>query len=141
MCDYCDCRTEPEIAALSADHERLDSILAGISRAVAASDEDRRRELVDELRTVLLPHTKREERGIFAALRSALVDERYLARFEAEHDELERLLAGAGDPTYALRLVTLLRDHILVEESDLFPAAHQVLSSTDWDTIDVLADA
>ena len=23
MCDYCDCRSEPEIAALSADHDRL----------------------------------------------------------------------------------------------------------------------
>jgi hemerythrin-like domain-containing protein len=139
VCDYCDCRTEPEIAALSADHERLGSILAAIDGAVTASEDRRRRELVAELASVLVPHAEREEHGIFQALRSAAVDEHYVARFEADHDEIERLLALADDRANALVLVTLLRDHILVEESDLFPAAHQLLSSSDWAAVEAVA--
>jgi hypothetical protein len=34
-----------------------------------------------------------------------------------------------------LQIVDLLEDHILREESDLFPAAHQLLGSDAWATI------
>jgi hemerythrin-like domain-containing protein len=34
-----------------------------------------------------------------------------------------------------MRIVELLEDHILREESDLFPAAHQLLGSEAWATI------
>jgi hemerythrin-like domain-containing protein len=64
-------------------------------------------------------------------------------RFEHEHDTLEELLAGAERRQQMLRIVDLLEDHISREESDLFPAAHQLLGSDAWATIAaaVAADA
>jgi hemerythrin-like domain-containing protein len=141
VCDYCGCRSEPEIAALSADHERMLALTAGLRRVLAADVPAT--ELVDELADMLGPHAQREERGVFAALVAEGIDPAYVMRFEHEHDTLEELLAGAERRQQMLRIVDLLEDHILREESDLFPAAHQLLGSDAWATIAaaVAADA
>jgi len=133
MCDYCGCRSEPEIAALSADHERMLALTAGLRRALAADVPANA--LIDELAGLLGPHARREERGVFAALVAEGIDAEYVMRFEHEHDTLEELLAGAERRQQMLRIVDLLEDHILREESDLFPAAHQLLGSDAWATI------
>ena len=78
MCDYCDCRSHPEIAALSADHEVLLALLADLRRATDAGD--------------------------------------------AERAEMP--------------LGALLDDHVAREESDLFPAARQLLAPGQWDAVD-----
>ena len=91
-------------------------------------------ELVAELTGMLEPHARREERGVFAALIAEGIDADYVARFELDHSTLEELLAR-GDANDMMRLVELLEDHILREESDLFPAAHQLLGSVAWATI------
>ena len=132
MCDYCGCRSEPEIAALSADHERLLALTAQLRRAHEAGDTAP--ELVAELAGMLAPHARREEHGVFAALIAEGIDADYVARFELDHSTLEELLAR-GEASDMVRLVDLLEDHILREESDLFPAAHQLLGSVAWATI------
>ena len=71
---------------------------------------------------------------MFAALIAEGIDADYVARFELDHSTLEELLAH-GDANDMMRLVELLEDHILREESDLFPAAHQLLGSVAWATI------
>ena len=133
MCDYCGCRSEPEIAALSADHERMLVLTAGLRRAQAAGVAAP--ELVAELTGMLGPHARREEGGVFAALVAEGVDTEYVLRFEHEHEMLEDLLASADAPHHMMQIVDLLEDHILREESDLFPAAHQMLDSDTWATI------
>jgi hemerythrin-like domain-containing protein len=134
MCDYCGCRSEPEIAALSADHDRMLALTAGLRQALAA-DVPATTELIEELAGMLGPHARREERGVFAALVAEGIDPAYVMQFEHEHDTLEELLAGADRRKQMLRIVDLLEDHILREESDLFPAAHQLLGSDAWATI------
>jgi hemerythrin-like domain-containing protein len=133
MCDYCGCRSEPEIAALSADHEHMLELTAQLRRAhemgVSALD------VVAELAGALGPHARREELGIFAALVAEGVDAEYVAVFERDHDIIHDLLSRDDAPSQALRIVELLEDHILREESDLFPAAHQMLGSDAWATI------
>jgi hemerythrin-like domain-containing protein len=133
MCDYCGCRSEPEIAALSADHEHMLELTAQLRRAhemsVSALD------VVAELAGALGPHARREERGIFAALVAEGVDAEYVAVFERDHDIIHDLLSRDDAPSQALRIVELLEDHILREESDLFPAAHQMLGSDAWASI------
>lgn len=133
MCDYCGCRSEPEIAALSADHERMLVLTAGLRQAQAAGVPAP--ELVAELAGMLGPHARREEGGVFAALVAGGIDTAYVLRFEHEHDTLEELLAGADARDQMMQIVDLLEDHILREESDLFPAAHQLLGSDAWETI------
>ena len=142
MCDYCDCRSHAELAALSADHDRLSLLLAAITRAAAAAaddddDEMAGRALTEELTNVLDGHAAREDDGLFAVLRTEVADD-YLAAFDREHDHVRRLLAEAAVDwrSTIADLTAVLSGHFLREESDLFPAAHQLLAPWQWETID-----
>jgi hemerythrin-like domain-containing protein len=135
MCDYCDCRSQPQIAALSAEHEQLLALAAAIRRQLAAG-RSLRPEL-DGLIELLAPHAHREEVGLFAALRDAGVEGGYVGRFEVDHRDLEDLLERAQhDVGAAASLVELLEDHILREETDMFPAARQLLDAAMWEAVD-----
>lgn len=103
MCDYCDCRLVPAIAELTADHELL-------------------LDLTTQLRVLLERHTRREEQGVFRALRDVGAGD-YVDRFDRDHAVVESLLDE-------------LEGHIAVEESDLFPAARQLLGPADWDEVE-----
>ena len=138
MCDYCDCRSHPEIAALSDDHHRLLPLLHDLGRTADVDDAAAAADIIGELDAILRAHAVREERGVFAELRATAVDAEYLDRFEHDHHRIHALLDGfsaIGWQHAARDLVALLRAHILREETDLFPAAHQLLSPTQWDEI------
>jgi hypothetical protein len=80
-----------------------------------------------------------KEDGVFAQLRAADVDGHYVDRFEQDHQEIDRLLAdcsGSGGRRHADLLSRLLGEHLAREESDLFPAAHQLLRPDQWDAVD-----
>jgi hemerythrin-like domain-containing protein len=144
MCDYCDCRSHPQIAALSRDHETLLDRLAELRAAVDADDAERARPVLAALHELLGSHAAREERGVFHQLRNADVDGAYVAMFERDHERLHELLGdtgGAGWRAAAPELIELLRGHIAREESDLFPAAHQVLTPSQWDAVDAAVAA
>ena len=137
MCDYCDCRSHPEIAALSQDHEVLLEHLAELDDARNADDAGRARGVMADLHDVLAPHGAREERGVFHQLRDTLGDPGYVGGFEQDHTRFHELLDGTNDwKAASAELIELLRDHILREESDLFPAAHQLLEPHQWGAID-----
>src|SRR5262245_54422408 len=136
MCDYCDCRSEPEIAALSADHDRLIWNLHDLSQAAESEDHGRLVRIAADLRSRLDQDATREEQGLFAQLR-AEVGDAYVDAFTTDHERIHSLVAAAaaGDVGAAKDLDRVLRDHILLEESDLFPAAHQLLSPAQWDAV------
>lgn len=137
MCDYCDCRSQPEIQALSDDHERILEVIGALRRGVgreSSDDVDRR---LDELARLLLPHTSREEVGIFARLRAADVAEGYVARFEDDHREIDRqIIAARADHRSIHTLLDEVVQHILDEETDMYPAARQILAPWDWAAVD-----
>jgi hypothetical protein len=92
---------------------------------------------LDELVRLLAPHTYREEVGIFARLRAADVDEGYVARFEGDHREIDRqIIAARADHRSIGRLLDEVAQHILDEETDMYPAARQLLAPSDWDAVD-----
>jgi hypothetical protein len=135
MCDYCDCRSHPEIASLSADHERLLDHLAELRRAIDDGQQHRAEVVLARIHGLLDDHARREERGVFAELREADVDDDYLAAFEGDHAALHGLLDEMSRPEWqrpARAFADLLAEHILREESDLFPAAHQLLAPEQW---------
>lgn len=139
MCDYCDRRSHPQIAALSADHEVLLRLLADLDAAVDTNDHGRARTTLDRVHGILDDHAGREERGVFTQLRRADVDDTYVPRFEHDHRVLHDLVGQIDQPGWQTPLqafVALLRDHIAREESDLFPAAHQLLEPRQWDAVD-----
>jgi Hemerythrin HHE cation binding domain len=117
--------------------------LAAYARRSTPATPTRRGVRLPPLKALLDHHTRREESGVFVQLRRADVDGRYVDRFEREHQELDQLLADCGEPNWPRQvelLIRLLGEHIAREESDLFPAAHQLLRPDQWDAVDA-ADA
>jgi hypothetical protein len=141
MCDYCDCRSHAAIASLSADHERLLELVAGLRGATNDDDRTLATALVEQVHELLDGHADREERGVFTQLAAADVDAGYLEGFKADHDRIHALVDAAGAPQWrgaTTELAALLCDHTAREESDLFTAAHQLLEPTQWDAVDVV---
>lgn len=139
MCDYCDCRSHPQIASLSAEHDELLELLGQLVRAVAGDDRTAAMGIVSRVDAILGDHAHREERGIFAALRSADVASSYIGRFEQEHVVVHDVIGRSTSEDWqqsARTLVGLLAEHIAREETDLFPAAHQLLTPKHWDDVD-----
>ena len=143
MCDYCGCRAHDAIANLSVEHETLLGMLSELLHHVDTHDAAAARPLLEQLHDALTPHALREEHGVFAELEHAGIDHSYVDMFQHDHDTIHALLAGtdAADWERAAReLARTLRDHIAREESDLFPAAHQLLVPAQWDAVDRLSD-
>jgi hemerythrin-like domain-containing protein len=144
MCDYCDCRSHPPIAALSADHEGLLGLLVALRQAAETADRDRAVPSLAALRHRLAVHAAREEHGLFNQLRDAQLDGAYVTMFEQDHRRVDTLLHDAGGHGWRAavgELVELLTEHIAREEYDLFPVAHQVLAPSQWDAVDAVHSA
>lgn len=138
MCDYCDCRSQPEIQALSDEHEAILAVVGGLRRA---GDRAAIAGGLDTLEALLRPHTRREEAGIFTQLHP-LVAPGYVGRFRVDHDRIDDLLAAAREGRAPLgAFLDVLQEHILEEETDMYPAARQMLGAVEWDAIDRTLDA
>lgn len=138
MCDYCDCRSHPEIAALSDEHDRLLSSLGELRAAVASDDGARVTAITETVHGLLHVHASREEAGVLTELRDQ-VGAGYVAMFEDDHHAIHRLLEAIRSEdwrTAADEFAVRLHEHIWREESDLFPAAHQLLRPDQWTRID-----
>ncbi len=137
MCDYCDCRTRPLLAALGADHDRVRSLAGEIERAVADDDRVTMRRAAGELATLLADHSHVEERSLYPELDRAGMPTDGL---RAEHASVEATVAAAAqaediDADELVSAVGELRDHVFREEYDLFPAAHQLLGDAAWERL------
>jgi hemerythrin-like domain-containing protein len=125
-----------EVALLSAEHDAVQRLLRELHSAGLAGDIALGRAAARALREALTLHADREERGVFAELRDAGVGDAYVSGFEADHLTIRGLLDRIPEDMSAVaELERLLADHILREESDLFPAAHQLLAPEQWDAI------
>lgn len=141
MCEYCGCRQVEPLADLMDEHLRLLEITGDLRRDLDAGDHSaaaaKRTELVD----LLGAHTRREEAGIFAALRAQgdYVDE--VDALEGEHVSLDRAVAAldldAPDAVETLdRVVADLSDHIDKENLGIFPVAVVTLGATGWEVVE-----
>ncbi|MGE0139702.1 MAG: hemerythrin domain-containing protein [Ilumatobacteraceae bacterium] len=123
---------------MSDDHEAFGHMLDQLMRAVETDDRHAANAVAAELHPLLDGHAAREERGVFTQLRHAHVSDEYVARFE--RDQAVHALLGDADVgewrERARELIRVLGDHIAREESDLFPAAHQLLTPAQWDAVD-----
>lgn len=138
MCDYCGCRSTNEIADLSVEHERVLSLVDALRHLDASAPGSRSGgQLIDELATLLARHTAREETGVFAMLATFPEYAAYRQRFLDDHAHLDALAnAAAADRGVLAELLDLLESHVFAEETDLYPAIHQLFSPADWDHVD-----
>lgn len=147
MCDYCGCRRQPAIEELSQEHEDILELASQLRRLAAAGAHDDVVAVIDrDLAPLLDHHTSKEERGVFAELRVAWEADGRLDELVEEHRELERglsevRLGGAGWQRALTGLLHTLSEHILAEETDLFPYALYELRSDQWDAVEALHGA
>lgn len=138
MCDYCDCRSIPEIGELSDEHERVLAVTHVLRHRLRDEpDAGEVAALIGELRGLLEPHTRREEAGIFAVLALIDCEPAYRTRFLEDHVDIDRALtAAATDHTQLPALVELVERHVFDEETDLYPAIRQLFGPADWTDVD-----
>jgi hemerythrin-like domain-containing protein len=142
VCDFCGCRQQPAIDTLSEEHERLLDL--GYRLRSSATDGDRERvraTVARDLLPLLHHHTDKEERGLFTQLRAAWEADDRLAALVVEHREIDRLASRVLDDDVGWRehlatLVATLSEHILSEETDLFPYALYELDHRQWDEVE-----
>lgn len=137
MCSYCGCRAITVINLLSRQHEEIINKLGQIRRAAEKADVQTTQNYTSELVNLLTPHTRLEEKGLFAAL---LADDEFVesvAKLTQDHTEIDELVRRLleGDISVANDLDIRLRNHISNEENSIFPASAVSLDGAIWDQI------
>ncbi|WP_435770972.1 hemerythrin domain-containing protein [Nocardioides sp. SYSU DS0651] len=141
MCEHCGCRGVEPIAQLMDEHFELMELSARVRRSLAESDRHRTLALLRELRAQLGPHARREEAGLFAALRATGEYVEVLDRLEGDHRQFGVVLDGL-DPSAAdfadlvRELLDELADHIDQENLGIFPVAVVTLGADGWAQVD-----
>ena len=140
MCEYCGCRGVPPIGELMEEHDVILEDAGQVRTALGTGD---RAEVVARLQHLaahLGPHVRREERGIFAALRDQgdWTDE--VSQLEGEHRDLDSALAALDvlEPDFdrdVLALLLELETHVERENLGIFPVSVVTLGAEGWDTV------
>jgi len=131
----------PAIADLMAEHAALVHQAGHLRETLRSRDFAAVRSGLTALVARLTGHVRREEDGIFAALRSTgeYVDE--VDALEDEHRDLETTIADLDitSPAFARAVTRLLDDldlHVQREELGIFPASVVPLGAEGWNTVD-----
>jgi hemerythrin-like domain-containing protein len=137
MCTYCGCRAISIIGQFSTEHEAIVNATGVLRRAAGSGDLVASRVAAGELAALLDPHTRSEERSLFAELRTDPQFAEHVERLCEEHKEINRRLTHVvdGDLAGASGLEKLLRRHIDKEENGLFPAAAIALGGPAWERV------
>ena len=141
MCDHCGCRGVEAIRELMDEHTALVDESSGVRQALQSGDRAVSMTLLAELVPRLERHVRREEDGIFRALRDSgeFLDE--VDALKGEHNEFEKAIA-ALDPEardFPAVVSTLLDDlaaHIDREDYGIFPVSVVTLGASGWSTVD-----
>lgn len=145
MCDYCGCRRSDVIAELSDEHERILELAYTLRDSALSRDQATAMAAAHALQLLLVPHTRKEEEGLFQQLRRRWETDGRLAVLVDEHREIEDLLrgitSGRGWHEAAQRATSVLSEHILAEETDLFPYALYELDADQWTMVEAVHEA
>ena len=140
MCEHCGCRGVEPIAELMDEHLDLLELAGDLRRALDAGDRGAAAAALAVLGGRLDRHVRREERGIFAALRDQgdFVDE--VEALEGEHLSFDAALAaldpGAADfDERVTRLLHDLDEHVERENLGIFPVSVVTLGARGWEMV------
>lgn len=137
MCSYCGCQSITVIGRFTAEHEAIINATGALRRAAATGDGTSTGAAVQALTDLLNPHTRGEERSLFAELRRDPEFTDHIDGLCAEHRDIDAGLAAVarGDLDAVVALESLLRRHIDKEENGLFPAAAIALDGPAWERV------
>ena len=140
MCEHCGCRGVAPIAELMDEHFELLDLAGDVRRNLAAGNRAAAVTVLVKLGSHLDGHVRREERGVFAALKSQgdFVDA--VIELEQEHAsfdfELASLDVAADDFDVRVnRLLDDLSEHIDKENLGIFPVAVVTLGAAGWEIV------
>ena len=141
LCEYCGCRQLEPIAELMDEHMALLEIAGDLRRALLGQDRPRAEAKRDELAALLAGHTRREEAGIFTALKAQGDYVSEVDALESEHVSLDDAVAAMeleGPESLEMldRVVADLTEHIDKENLGIFPVAVVTLGATGWRIVD-----
>ena len=141
MCEYCGCRGVPSIAELMDEHSALVDEAHHIRQSLSSGNPAEALARLTGLVAHLKVHVRREEDGIFRALRDVgeFVDE--IDALEQEHRGLEAAIAGLDveRPDFAEKVTRLLHDldvHVEREDLGIFPVSAITLGAAGWGIVD-----
>ena len=140
MCEYCGCRQIAPLAELMDEHLALLDVASDVEIALRHREHDRARAGLRRLGDLLDRHVRREEDGVFTALKETgeFLDE--VAELEQEHEDLHVGLAdldpaAPGVQEKVSAMFRHLSDHIDKEDLGIFPVSVVTLRSSGWDTV------
>jgi hemerythrin-like domain-containing protein len=141
VCDYCGCNGVEPIRELMDEHEALVEEAHGVRQALTEGDQPLAMSRLTCLAEHLTRHVRREEAGVFSALRDKgeFLDE--LSELEAEHREFDATIADldAETPDFAGRVHSLLDglgEHVEREDLGIFPVSVVTLGAAGWQAVD-----
>jgi hemerythrin-like domain-containing protein len=146
MCEYCGCREVAPIAELMDEHLRLMELAGDVRRCLSAGDRDTAVAHLKVLAGYLDRHVRREEAGVFTALRDQGEFLEEVDLLEKEHqtfdEQVETLDPGSESfESDVARLLRELDDHVERENLGIFPVSVVTLGATGWDTVNRAHDS
>ena len=140
MCEYCGCRQVEPLAELMDEHLALLDLASDVEIALRHRDHERAGAGLRRLGELLDRHVRREEDGVFAALKESGEFLEEVSELEQEHDDLHVGLAGLdpSEPGVAEKVSAMFRhlsDHIDKEDLGIFPVSVVTLRASGWDTV------
>jgi hemerythrin-like domain-containing protein len=139
MCNYCGCIEFPLVKQLIEEHEAIEDAAGRLRSLVEQGRVQEARQQLNVLVDLLASHVAIEEGGLFAELRKDGMLAAEVEQLCVQHTDMHEALGAVTGPfpdwEAVLAAVDVLRQHILDEEYDLFPAAAMSLPISTWDRI------
>lgn len=141
MCEYCGCRGVPAIAELMDEHRALVDQAHYVRQDLAGGNPSAAMARLTGLVADLDRHVRREEDGIFAAMRTTGEFAGEIDELEGEHRSLAEAIAALDpdSPDFPARVTHLLDDldvHVEREDLGIFPVSVVTLGATGWEIVD-----
>jgi hypothetical protein len=141
MCEYCGCRQIVPLAELMDEHLALLDLGDEVRRKLVHGEVDDAVAMLRHCATLLLRHVRREEDGVFAALKGEGEFVEEIEELEAEHVDLDARLAAldAETPDLKSQVESFLADlalHIDREDLGIFPVSVVSLRARGWAVVE-----
>ena len=141
MCEYCGCRQIAPLAELMDEHLALLDVGDEIRDHLVHGRTEQAVLAARRCTELLVRHVRREEDGVFAALKGVgdFVEE--IEQLEAEHVDLDGRFAALDADTPGLeqaveQLLAELAAHIDREDLGIFPVTQVSLGARGWDLVE-----
>jgi hemerythrin-like domain-containing protein len=141
MCEHCGCRGVEPIGQLMDEHFELLDMSASVRQLLMVDDRGATWDALGQLAAHLLDHVRREEAGVFRALRDQGEFVDAVLELEAEHLSFDEALSqlDLASPDFEGQVNLLLDDlslHIDKENLGIFPVTVVTLGAKGWATVD-----